>query len=101
MASSESGARTSRNAAMTEDRRNLLDRRFRAAVEQQPEIEAVRALLLGIGGVDLVPPPTLDADVATLIDAGCAMPGAVVCEVMEDSGCHENAARLWTDKQWG
>jgi hypothetical protein len=29
------------------------------------------------------------------------MPGAVVCEVMEDSRCHENVARLWTDKRWG
>jgi hypothetical protein len=89
------------SAAMTEEQRNLLDRRLRAAVEKQPEIETLRTLLLETGGVELVAPPTFDADVPKLIDAGYVMPGVVVSELMEDSGCHENVARLWTGKQYG
>jgi hypothetical protein len=81
--------------------RNLLRRRLRAAIEQQPEIEPLRTLLLEIGGVELVAPSGLDLDVSFLIDEGFLMGDSIICEMMERSLCHENVARLWKAKHRG
>jgi hypothetical protein len=86
---------------MTEDQRVFLDRRLKVAIEQQPEIEALRVLLISHGGVELVAPPTFDPDMPSLIANGFVMSGSVVCEIMEASACHENVARLWTEKRPG
>lgn len=86
---------------MTEDQRILLDRRLKTAIEQQPEIEPLRVLLISLGGIELVAPPTFDPDVPSLIASGSLMQGSIVCEVMEDSACHENVAQLWIEKRDG
>src|SRR5579863_8360270 len=88
-------------ALMTEEQRLLLDGRIRAAAEQQPEILALRTMLLRIGGVELVPSPTLDADVPILIEHGTVMPGAVASKFLDEGRCHENASELWLDNKDG
>lgn len=86
---------------MTKGQRDLLSRRLRAAIKFQPEIKLLRALLLGLGGVELVAPSGFDPDVPFLIDAGFAMVGPVKCKIMERSACHKNTALLWLAKQRG
>jgi hypothetical protein len=86
---------------MTEKQERLLSRRIREAVEQQPEIGILRKLLLGLGGLQLVAPPQPDLAVTLLISAGFVMAGSVQSEIMEDSNCHVNVARVWTQRQRG
>ena len=86
---------------MTEMQERLLDRRLRAAIEEQPEIENLRTLLLAVGGIQLVAPPRSDPTVPYLIKAGFVMAGPVHCEIMEDSQCHQNAAIAWARKESG
>jgi hypothetical protein len=83
---------------MTEQRERLLNRRFHEAVGVQPEIESLRALLLELGGIQLVAPPRLDPTVPLLIVAGFVMSGSVQCITMGESKCHQNAARVWSGK---
>ena len=87
--------------AMTKEQRDLLSRRLRAAIKYQPEIKLLRALLLELGGVELVAPSGFDPDVPFLIDSGFAMVGPAKCNVMERSACHKNTARLWLAKRRG
>lgn len=86
---------------MTKQQERLLRRRLREAAEQQPEIEILRELLLDIGGIQLVAPPRPDSVLSLLIDSGFVMAGPVRCEIMDDSACHENVARVWSVKQHG
>jgi hypothetical protein len=86
---------------MTETRLNLLHRRLRAAVEQQPEIGVLRKLLLQLGGRELVAPPNPDSAVQLLVAAGFVMAGPVLCKIMENSKCHRNVARVWTQRRDG
>jgi hypothetical protein len=86
---------------MTKEQRRLLDRRFRKAAEQQPDLEVLRGLLLGLGGIHLVAPPGPDADLPLLIDAGFVMAGPVVLKTMKKSECHTNVAEIWAEKQHG
>jgi hypothetical protein len=95
------GTRARPRFGITREQERLLDRRLREAVKQQPEIRILRELLLGIGGFQLVAPPGLDSDVPLLIDAGFIMVGPVQCEAMGDSKCHQNIAKLWTQKHQG
>jgi hypothetical protein len=83
---------------MTAQQRDLLARRLQAAIEPQPEIGALRALLLGIGGLEIVAPNQIDPDIGALISSGFAMESLVECEPMERSACHANVARLWIAK---
>jgi hypothetical protein len=85
--------------AMTKEQRDLLSRRLRAAIKHQPEIKLLRALLLELGGVELVAPSGFDRDVPFLINTGFATVGPVKCKIMESSACHKNAAQLWLAKQ--
>jgi|SRR5665213_1339855 len=80
---------------MTAQQRDPLARRLRAAIELQPEIGALRTLLLGIGGVEFVASSQIDPDIGALISSGFAMEDLVECEPMERSACHANVARLW------
>lgn len=84
---------------MTKEQKRLLDRRFREAAEQQPELEVLRRLLLGLGGVHLVAPPSPDAALPLLIDAGFVMAGPVMRRTMNKSQCHRNVAEIWAENQ--
>ena len=86
---------------MTETQKLLLDRRLRAAIAEQREIENLRTLLLAAGGIQLVAPPRSDPTVPSLLEAGFVMAGPVHCEIMEDSQCHQNVARAWTQRGSG
>ena len=82
---------------MTKGQRDLLGRRLRAAIISQPEIKLLRALLLELGGVELV--AAFDPDAPLLILSGFAMSGSVENKVMERSACHKNISVLWIAKQ--
>jgi hypothetical protein len=84
---------------MTKEQKRLLDRRFREAAEQQPDLEVLRGLLLGLGGIHLVAPPGPDAALPLMIDAGFVMAGPVVRRTMRKSECHRNVAEIWAEKQ--
>src|SRR5207244_2413664 len=84
---------------MTKEQKRLLDRRFREASEQQPDLEVLRGLLLGLGGIHLVAPPIPDAAVPLLLDAGFVMAGPVVRRTMNTSECHRNVAAICAEKQ--
>ena len=84
---------------MTNEQKRLLDRRFREAAARQPELEVLKGLLLGLGGIHLVAPPGPDAALPFLIDAGFVMAGPVVRRTMKQSGCHRNVAEIWAEKQ--
>jgi len=84
---------------MTKEQRRLLDRRFREAARQQPDLEALRLLLLGIGGIHLVAPPSPESELPLLIYAGFVMAGPVTLSTMRKSGCHRNVAEFWTEKR--
>ena len=81
--------------AMSEERRSLLDRRFREAARKQPDLRVLRRLLLGIGGSHLVAPPWPDERLSTLIEDGFVMAGPVVRRTMKESRCHTNIAEVW------
>jgi hypothetical protein len=87
--------------AMDEEQRVLLRRRLRAAIAKQPEIGSLRALLLDLGGAELVAPPWPDCDVLVLIRAGFAMDKPVSLRAMKRSACHQNLSRLWERKRNG
>lgn len=82
-----------------EEQKRLLDRRFREAAEQQPDLEELKGLLLGLGGIHLVAPPGPDPALPLVIGAGFVMAGPVVRRTMKDSGCHGNVADIWAGKR--
>jgi hypothetical protein len=84
-----------KSTAIGENQRSLLRRRLRAAVSLQPEIKTLRALLLDLGGTEMVAPPRRDSDLLALIAAGFVMDDPVKIELMERNACHQNLARLW------
>jgi hypothetical protein len=85
---------------MTEERKRFLDRRFRDAAEQQPDLKVLRGLLIGIGGTHLVAPLGLDPALRLLIDAGFVMAGPVERRTLKTSGCHRNVAEIWAEKRY-
>jgi hypothetical protein len=93
--------RSTRGQAVTEHQRNLLARRLRASIARQPEIGALRSLLLGIGGVEFVAPSFIDHEISALISSGFTMDSLVECESMEPNACHSNTARLWIANESG
>jgi hypothetical protein len=80
---------------VTDEQRGLLARRLHIASQQQPEILILRQLLLEFGGAELVAPPELDADLASLLADGHLMLGTVTEVSMHKSACHQNVAVLW------
>lgn len=86
---------------MEKEQRDLLRRRLRFAIAQQPKLKLLRTLLLGIGGAELVAPIGFDPAIRLLVDCGFVMSGSVKRRIMKRSACHENIARLWTAKHRG
>lgn len=84
---------------MTKEQKGLLDRRFREAAEQQPDLVVLRRLLLGLGGTHLVAPPNPDAALRLLIERGFVMAGRVIRRTMRKSECHRNVAEIWAARQ--
>lgn len=84
---------------MTKDQKSFLDRRFREAAKQQPELAVLRELLLKLGGAHLVAPQSPDATVPLLVSTGFVMAGPVVQIPMKKSACHANVAELWTENR--
>lgn len=81
---------------MTKRRDDLPRRRLLEAAEHQPTVSVLAKLLLDLGGIQLVAPPTVDSAVPRLLEAGFVMAGPVHCKPMKVSNCHANVARLWT-----
>ena len=88
-----------RDFVMTKGQKRFLDCRFREAAEQQPDLEVLRRLLLGLGGIHLVAPTSRDATLSLMIDAGFVMAGPVVRRTMGKSQAHRNVAEIWVKKQ--
>jgi hypothetical protein len=86
---------------MSDDQRSLLRRRLRTAIASQPEIRKLRALLLDIGGAELVAPPWPDCNVSALIHAGFVMEGHIKLTITDRNACHRNLSRLWGRKRNG
>ena len=87
---------------MTEDQRVTLSRRVKDVSRQQPEILALRAKLLGIGGAEIVALPLtmgIDPFVPILEKWGEVMEGPVTYRRLEPSQCHLNVARLWEERK--
>jgi hypothetical protein len=84
---------------MDETQSSFLARRLAEAIRQQPEILALRNRLLALGGLELVAPPFVDADIKAIIEAGELTTGVIVAKNMEMSNCHENVAKLWLDRR--
>ena len=88
-------------SAINVGRRHFLKRRLKVAISQQPEIKTLRALLLQMGGAELVAPPWHDCQVPALVRAGFAMDGHVALKIMRPCACHRNVSRLWARKRSG
>jgi hypothetical protein len=84
---------------MTKEQKRILNRRFREAVEQQPDLGILRGLLLSLGGIELVAPPYPDQDLPLIFDAGFVMAGPVVRRTMRKSDAHRNVAEIWAEKR--
>jgi hypothetical protein len=80
---------------MTEDRPNFLRKRLKQAAEADPTILELREKLLSIGGIEFVPPATVDPDVKELVQSGSVVHGTPQLHEMDASACHENVAKLW------
>jgi hypothetical protein len=86
---------------MTDEQRKHIQGRFREAVQSQPELAALREILLRRGGTELVAPGKPDPDVPALIERGAVMSLPAMPRVMDASVCHENVSELWMDKEAG
>ena len=86
---------------MTPEQKAFLNKRFREAVKDQPELKRLKSILLRIGGIFLVPPPKLDGDVPALFESGFVTSGPITLKNMKSSSCHQNVAALWIHRKAG
>jgi hypothetical protein len=86
---------------MTPEQKTFLSRRFRDAVEKQPELKLLKKLLLQLGGEFVVAPPRPDQDVPMLLEQGFITAGPITLKVMKSSSCHQNIASVWTKRKFG
>jgi hypothetical protein len=86
---------------MDAKQKTFLNRRFRDAVTNQPELKDLKALLLRLGGHFIVAPLKPDEDVPTLLQQGFLISGPVRLKVMKSSSCHQNVASVWATKRFG
>lgn len=84
---------------MREEQKRLLDRRFREAAEQQPDLAVLRRILLGLGGTHLAAPPSPDPVLPLVIDDGFVMAGPVMRRIMKKRECHRNVAKIWAERR--
>jgi hypothetical protein len=83
------------------DKRKFLADRLKEFVKRQPEILELKKLLLALGGHEVVAPVVPDSTIPFMIANGIVFPSRVVLRKMQDSDCHINAARLWSEKRYG
>ena len=76
------------------ERRRSLDRRLFDHAKEQPEIMALKTILLAIAGEHLVAPPSVTQDTFQIIESGFLMECPVALHLMEPHRCHLNSARL-------
>ena len=79
---------------MQKAQERLLKTRLRVAIEQQPQIQQLRKVLLGLGGIQLVAPPQADPALSLLIEAGFGMVGIGTGYALSGDG-------LWRQHSWG
>jgi len=83
------------------EQKKLLTKRLQEAIEKQPEIKRLSALLLRLGGEFLVAPSNPDQDIPLLLEDGFVTSGTIKLKPMKSSSCHQNVASLWKKKQLG
>jgi hypothetical protein len=83
------------------EKRKFLADRLKEFVKRQPEILELKKLLLALGGHEVVAPVVPDSTIPLMIANGIVFPSRVDLRKMRDSGCHINAARLWSEKRYG
>ena len=86
---------------MDAERKDFLTNRLREAMANQPELEHLSALLLGLGGDFLVAPRQPDPDVPALLERGFLTFGPVRMHLMNPSSCHQNIALVWRKREHG
>ena len=86
---------------MDTDQKTLLNRRFRDAARNQPELKHLRPLLLRFGGQFIVAPVKPDQHVPRLLQQGFVTTGPVKLKLMKSSSCHQNVASVRTTKRFG
>jgi hypothetical protein len=86
---------------MTHSQKQFLRRRFREAIEAQPELVQLTKQVLKLGGDFVVAPPSPDPDACELISHGFVLAGPIVVKTGEFSQCHRNVATLWKRRRYG
>ena len=76
------------------EQRRFLDKRLHNHARQQPEIMALKSILLAIAGDHLVAPPRITQDMIQIIESGFVMDYPVTVKLMEPNRCPLNSARL-------
>ena len=86
---------------MTNEQKELLERRFDDAAKKQPELALLKQLLVKLGGRLLVAPPKPDPDLSALLASGFVTSGSVKLVAMRDSSCHQNVSLIWRARKFG
>ena len=69
---------------------------------EHPGLSDLRALLINVGGIELVPAPGgVDNGISLLVAEGEVMSGPVTLDEMAPSHCHANIARQWLARRAG
>jgi hypothetical protein len=86
---------------MDPEQKAFLNRRFREAVREQPELKRLKSILLRMGGIFLVASPRSDGDIPALLESGFLTSGPITLKIMKSSSCHQNVAALWKSRKAG
>jgi hypothetical protein len=79
----------------------FLQKRFRQASVEQPDLKRLKTLLLGLGGTYIVAPSKPDPDVPALIESGFVMGGFATLKRLAASACHQNVSAIWSARKHG
>jgi hypothetical protein len=82
---------------MDPEQKAFLNRRFREAVREQPELKRLKSILLRMGGIS----PRSDGDIPALLESGFLTSGPITLKIMKSSSCHQNVAALWESRKAG
>lgn len=86
---------------MDPEQLRFLQKPFRQASREQPDLKRLKSLLLKLGGDFVVPPPKPDPDIPALLESGFVMGGNTVLRPLKSSMCHQNMASLWRSRKFG